>query len=188
MTIGGGPAAAAAAVVVVMFVVIVAGICCSGADAAIAAAARGRRAATFVVPPGSSGPGVVNIFGRGNCNVHHLVYIWVGWDLTDCNMYPKYQVSTNIDAERQPSHTNNILLLSCIAKNNIIASAGASYAHGNDVAGNKEGNDKSGKSNDNGNKECNGDGGKGNGNGNKEGKGDGRRGQWQRRQEQWQRR
>ncbi len=58
----------------------------------------------------------------------------------------------------------------------------------NDVAGYKEGDGESGKSNDDGNKEGNVDGGKGNGNGIEKGKGDGQRGQLQRRQEQWQRR
>jgi hypothetical protein len=58
---------------------------------------------------------------------------------------------------------------------------------GNKVAGNKEGNGKSGKSNDDGDKEGNGIGGKGDGDGNKEGKGNGRRGQWQRWQERLQR-
>jgi hypothetical protein len=43
--------------------------------------------------------------------------------------------------------------------------------YGKEVAGDKEGNGTSGKSNDNGNKEGNGNGGKGNGNGNKDGKG-----------------
>jgi hypothetical protein len=45
------------------------------------------------------------------------------------------------------------------------------------VAGNKEGNRESGKSNDNGNKEDNINGGKGDGDGNKEGNGNGWRGQ-----------
>ncbi len=43
--------------------------------------------------------------------------------------------------------------------------------NGNEVAGDKEGDGESGKSNGNGNKEGNGDGGKVDGNGNKEGKG-----------------
>ncbi len=43
----------------------------------------------------------------------------------------------------------------------------SSASDGNKVAGDKEGDGESGKSNDNGNKEGNGDGGKGNGNGNK---------------------
>ncbi len=54
---------------------------------------------------------------------------------------------------------------------------------GNEVAGNKEGNGKSGKSNDNGNKEGNGNGSKGDGNGSKEGNGSGQRGQCRQRQE-----
>ncbi len=42
---------------------------------------------------------------------------------------------------------------------------------GNKVAGNKKGDGKSGKSDEDGDKEGNGNGGKGNGDGNKEGKG-----------------
>ncbi len=49
---------------------------------------------------------------------------------------------------------------------------------GNGVAGNKEGDDKSGNSDDNGNKEGKGVCSKGDGNGDKEGKGNGQRGQW----------
>jgi hypothetical protein len=57
--------------------------------------------------------------------------------------------------------------------------------NGNKVAGNKESNGMSSKSNDNGDKEGNGDSVKSNGDGNEEGNCDGRRGQWQRRQEKW---
>ena len=44
-------------------------------------------------------------------------------------------------------------------------------SNGNEVVVDKEGDGKSGKSNDDGDKESNGDGGKGNGNRDKEGKG-----------------